>query len=33
MLERAGEYGHDKAQLPPVDMTTEWLAQLSSILI
>ena len=24
MLERAGEYGYDKAQLPPADMTTEW---------
>ncbi len=24
MLERAGKYGYDKAQLPPPDMTTEW---------
>ena len=24
MLERAGKYGYDKAQLPPADMTTEW---------
>ena len=24
MLKRAGEYGYDKAQLPPPDMTTEW---------
>ena len=24
MLKRAGEYGYDKAQLPPSDMTTEW---------
>ena len=24
MLERAGEYGYDKAQLPPAEMTTEW---------
>ena len=24
MLERAGEYWYDKAQLPPADMTTEW---------
>ena len=24
MLARAGEYGYDKAQLPPPDMTTEW---------
>ena len=24
MLKRAGEYGYDKAQLPPADMTTEW---------
>ena len=24
MLERAGEYGYDRAQLPPPDMTTEW---------
>ena len=31
MLERVGEYGYDKAQLPPADMTTEWLVQPSSI--
>ena len=24
MLKRAGEYGYDKAQLPPPDMSTEW---------
>ena len=24
MLERAGEYGYDKAQLPPPSMSTEW---------
>ncbi len=24
MLERAGKYGYDKAQLPPPEMTTEW---------
>jgi len=24
MLERAGKYGYDRAQLPPPDMTTEW---------
>ena len=24
MLKRAGEYGYDKAQLPPSDMTTDW---------
>ena len=24
MLESAGIYGYDKAQLPPPDMTTEW---------
>ena len=24
MLERAGKYGYDKAQLPPADMSTEW---------
>ena len=24
MLKRAGEYGYDKAQLPPPDMTTDW---------
>ena len=24
MLERAGKYGYDKAQLPPSDMSTEW---------
>jgi len=24
MLERAGEYGYDKAQLPPPEMSTEW---------
>ena len=24
MLERAGKYGYDKAQLPPPDMSTEW---------
>jgi polar amino acid transport system substrate-binding protein len=23
-LERAGEYGYDKAQLPPPSMSTEW---------
>ena len=24
MLERAGKYGYDRAQLPPPEMTTEW---------
>ena len=24
MLERAGKYGYDSAQLPPPEMTTEW---------
>ena len=24
MLERAGEYGYDRAQLPPPEMSTEW---------
>ena len=24
MLERAGQYGYDRAQLPPASMTTEW---------
>jgi len=24
MLERAGKYGYDRAQLPPPSMTTEW---------
>ena len=24
MLERAGKYGYDKAQLPPDSMSTEW---------
>jgi polar amino acid transport system substrate-binding protein len=24
MLERAGVYGYDRAQLPPAEMTTEW---------
>jgi len=24
MLKRAGEYGYDKAQLPPPDMSTAW---------
>ena len=24
MLERAGKYGYDKAQLPPPSMSTEW---------
>ena len=32
MLERAGKYGYDKAQLPPPDMTTDHgLAQLNNL--